>query len=266
MHVVQHIYSHTCTNTMVRMHVAPPTAFMMLHTSSRVNHPPLLCQPSSVIDTPFSVTNPQPKVTQPPPFIYLPKGICAGMPAELASNGISNGRHKLSSQTKVSTQLSTEVLGAVERIGQIPLKLVHQGDISDMDVQLQNESRKWKSNNNNFDNKCCSSHLDDDSPHPKPWWWLSPPHTLMMTLPTPHLDDDSSVFLVIRDHVWGELLHLLLNGGSYRRPKCACREVQVITKQFSKLLWSHYALCGGRKEGEGLDMRQFLKQVLDEST
>lgn len=127
---------------MVCMHVAPPTAFMMLHTSSRVNHPPLLCQPSSEIDTPFSVTNPQPKVTQPPPFIYLPKGICAGMPAELASNGISNGRHKLSSQTKVSTQLSTEVLGAVERIGQIPLKLVHQGDISDMDVQLQNESRK----------------------------------------------------------------------------------------------------------------------------
>lgn len=56
------------------------------------------------------------------------------MPAELASNGVSNGSHKLPSQTKVSTQLSTEVLRAIERIGQIPLKLVHQGDISNMDV------------------------------------------------------------------------------------------------------------------------------------
>lgn len=59
------------------------------------------------------------------------------MPAELPSDGVGNGGDKLSSQAKVSAQLSGKLLWAVERVGQVPLELVHQGDVTNMDVELE---------------------------------------------------------------------------------------------------------------------------------
>ncbi len=56
------------------------------------------------------------------------------MPAELASDGIRNGGDKLSPQAEVGTQLSGKLLRAVERVGQVPLELVYQGDVANVDV------------------------------------------------------------------------------------------------------------------------------------
>ena len=58
------------------------------------------------------------------------------MPAELSSNGVGNGGCKFSSQAQVGTQLQGKLLWAVEGIGEVPLKLVHQGHGAHMDVQL----------------------------------------------------------------------------------------------------------------------------------
>ena len=43
----------------------------------------------------------------------------------MAPNGVSNGRYKLPPKTKICTQLPGKLLRAVERVGEIPLKLVH---------------------------------------------------------------------------------------------------------------------------------------------
>ncbi len=70
-------------------------------------------------------------------YMYtVPEGIGPGMPAELPPNGVGNGCDKLSPQAKVSTQMSGELLGAVEGVRQVPLKLVHQRDVANVDVQL----------------------------------------------------------------------------------------------------------------------------------
>ena len=56
------------------------------------------------------------------------------MPAELSSNGVGNGRGKLPAETKVGTQLQGKLLRAVEGVGEVPLKLVHQGHGAHVDI------------------------------------------------------------------------------------------------------------------------------------
>ena len=58
------------------------------------------------------------------------------MPAELTSDGVSDGGGKLSTQTQVCTQLPGKHLRAVQRVGQVPLKLIHQRNVPHMDIQL----------------------------------------------------------------------------------------------------------------------------------
>ena len=65
------------------------------------------------------------------------------MPAQLSSDGVGDGGRKLPSQAKVSTQLLGKQLWTVERVGEIPLKLVHQGDVSNVNIQLKPEIQYW---------------------------------------------------------------------------------------------------------------------------
>lgn len=65
-----------------------------------------------------------------------PECIGAGMPAQLSTDGVGNGCSKLPSKSKISTELPGKELRAVERIGEIPLKLVNQWNIPNVDVQL----------------------------------------------------------------------------------------------------------------------------------
>ena len=58
--------------------------------------------------------------------MYVPEGVGPGVPAELAPDGVGYGGGKLPTQAQVRTQLPGKLLGAVERVGQVPLKLVHQ--------------------------------------------------------------------------------------------------------------------------------------------
>ena len=63
------------------------------------------------------------------------------MPAELASDGVGDGGGKLSPQAEVHAELAGKGLGAVERVGQVPLKLVHQGDVAHVNVELEEGER-----------------------------------------------------------------------------------------------------------------------------
>ena len=59
------------------------------------------------------------------------------MPAELPPDAVSDGGDKLSAQPQLCAQLVGELLGAVEGFRKVPLKLVHQGHIAHVDVQLK---------------------------------------------------------------------------------------------------------------------------------
>ena len=56
------------------------------------------------------------------------------MPAKLSTYGVGDGGDKLPTQTKVSTQLSGKLLRTIERVGEVPLKLVIEGNVANMDV------------------------------------------------------------------------------------------------------------------------------------
>lgn len=66
----------------------------------------------------------------------VPEGIGACMPTELPTNRVGNGSDKFSSQTEVGTQLSGKLLWAVERVGEVPFKLVIEGNVAHVDIQL----------------------------------------------------------------------------------------------------------------------------------
>ena len=61
------------------------------------------------------------------------------MPAELTANAVGDGGDKLSSKTKLRAQLQCKRLWWVLSLWHVPLKLVHQRDVSNVDVQLRNK-------------------------------------------------------------------------------------------------------------------------------
>lgn len=62
------------------------------------------------------------------------------MPGQLPPDAVGDGRHKLPSQAQLGAQLEGKLFGAVLLLGHVPLKLVHQGDVAHVDVQLKRKN------------------------------------------------------------------------------------------------------------------------------
>lgn len=70
-----------------------------------------------------------------------PEGVRPLMPAELATDAVGNGGDKLSSEAELRAQLQRKGFRRVLLFGHVPLKLVHQGNVPHMDVQLATQRR-----------------------------------------------------------------------------------------------------------------------------
>ena len=69
----------------------------------------------------------------------LPESVCPLVPAQLSSDAVSNGGDKLSTQAQLGAQFQGKLFRRVLLLTHVPLKLVHQGDVPNMDVELQPE-------------------------------------------------------------------------------------------------------------------------------
>lgn len=68
----------------------------------------------------------------------LPKGVGPLVPAKLPSDAVRYGGDKLSSQTQFGAKLQSKRLWWVLPLWHVPLKLVHQRNVTHMDVKLWN--------------------------------------------------------------------------------------------------------------------------------
>ena len=59
------------------------------------------------------------------------------MPAQLTTNAVRYRCDKFSAETKLGAQLRCKFLRAVVLLGHVPLELVSQRDVTNMNVQLQ---------------------------------------------------------------------------------------------------------------------------------
>lgn len=72
-----------------------------------------------------------------PPPCPSPERVRLLMPTQLPPNAVSNGGDKLAAQAKLRAQLQGKLLRGILLLRHVPLKLVHQGDVPHMDVQLE---------------------------------------------------------------------------------------------------------------------------------
>ena len=66
----------------------------------------------------------------------VPEGVRPLVPAQLTADAVSNGGDKLPAQSELRAELQSKLLWRVFPLRHIPLKLVHQRDVPNMDVQL----------------------------------------------------------------------------------------------------------------------------------
>lgn len=69
-----------------------------------------------------------------------PEGVRPLMPAKLASDTVGDSGDKLSSESELRAQLQCKRFWRVVLLRHVPLKLVHQGNVSHMDVQLATQT------------------------------------------------------------------------------------------------------------------------------
>lgn len=69
----------------------------------------------------------------------LPEGVCPLVPAQLTANAVGDGGDKLPTQAELRAQLQGELLRRVLPLRHVPLELVHQRNVSNMDVQLEHK-------------------------------------------------------------------------------------------------------------------------------
>lgn len=67
---------------------------------------------------------------------WLPEGVRPLVPAQLAADAVSDGGDKLSAQAQLGAELQGKLLRRVLPLRHVPLKLVHQGDVAHVDVEL----------------------------------------------------------------------------------------------------------------------------------
>jgi len=60
----------------------------------------------------------------------------------LAANGVDDGRDELSAEAEVGADLLGELLGRVLLLGEVPLELVDERNVADVDVQLDDDTLK----------------------------------------------------------------------------------------------------------------------------
>ena len=68
--------------------------------------------------------------------LRLREDIALLVPSQLASHAVENCSGKLTPQTQVGAQFPAELLRIVLVISDVPLKLVDQADVAQVDVQL----------------------------------------------------------------------------------------------------------------------------------
>lgn len=62
------------------------------------------------------------------------------VPRKLAADAVCNGSDELSTKSQVSTEVECKLFGVIVALGDVPLELIDQGDVTDMDVQLDDYS------------------------------------------------------------------------------------------------------------------------------
>lgn len=67
----------------------------------------------------------------------VPEGVRPLVPTQLTTDTVSDSGDKLSAQPELRTKLQSKLLWRVFPLRHIPLKLVHQRDVPNMDVQLE---------------------------------------------------------------------------------------------------------------------------------
>ena len=68
------------------------------------------------------------------------EGVRLLVPLELAADAVGDGRDKLPAQAEVGADLLGVLLGGVPLLGEVPLELVDEGDVADVDVQLDDDA------------------------------------------------------------------------------------------------------------------------------
>ena len=166
----------------------------------------------------------------------VPEGVCPLVPAQLTADAVGDGGDKLSAQAELRAELQGKLLRRVLPLRHIPLKLVHQGDVPNVDVQLKQDTRQLMNHSYWSYSVFCLS--------------LTPKNTLSSkTLSVnvagsveSHLDDDPLVRLILQDAVCGIRLDLLSDSGGDGRDEGQRAEVQVVTKDLSEHLRRHQLL------------------------
>lgn len=64
------------------------------------------------------------------------------MPAQLTTDAVGDGGDKLTAQAELRAELQGKLLWRVLPLRHIPLKLVHERDVANVDVQLERRNRR----------------------------------------------------------------------------------------------------------------------------
>lgn len=68
----------------------------------------------------------------------VPEGVRPLVPAQLTADAVGDGGDKLPAQAELRAELQGKLLWRVLPLRHVPLKLVHQRDVPNVDVQLEN--------------------------------------------------------------------------------------------------------------------------------
>lgn len=148
------------------------------------------------------------------------------MPAQLTADAVGDGGDKLSAQAELGTELQSKLLRRVLPLRHVPLELVHQRDVPNMDVQLGNNTAVNKLSYRHHEVAGCVALKQTD---------LSAASGVGVC----HLDDDPLVRLVLQDAVCGIRFNLLPDGRGDGRDEGQRAEVQVVTEDLGKHLGRH---------------------------
>lgn len=74
----------------------------------------------------------------------LPEGVRPLVPAQLTADAVGDGGDKLSAQAELGAELQSKLLRRVLPLRHVPLELVHQRDVPNMDVQLGHKTAAGK--------------------------------------------------------------------------------------------------------------------------
>lgn len=72
---------------------------------------------------------------------FLPESVRPLVPAQLTPDAVGDGGDELPAQAELGAQLQGKLLWRVLPLRHVPLELVHQRDVPDMDVQLEETNR-----------------------------------------------------------------------------------------------------------------------------